>query len=500
MLYLYFVKLTMTFFLIWYAVWLKDKIKTVLRTFMMIISIFVLYTSVAHAQTSWSPWWTGGNQWSWTQMVLDTAVPLIEKNVQSKTVTQNNTTVKKYLDRLLALQKQTKWEDSPAFSKWNYDFFVWFTKQLDLLPEEDHIRMVEYTIKQITALTVYQAKENFSIQKWVVIAILTWIQEMVENDNNNDNYREDNSDWDENWETKSNFTTNWLYSIETETVAWVDYYIYTLKKQNTIKYADFHDDKWSFVHCMYSQCNTINFSETRLPKRIFVQYALWEKNEIIDLTKSTWSVKKEIESDDESEDSIKHIKNWMTRWIWKYDSINDTTRIWCQEWWKNCDAYNGDTSCENKLPLYCVKDNNYIKPNYSIPVESPWVMSSSFYNWRYWGDVKLSEPVRWNQFKTLWDANVFCEEEFWAWYRVWEFHDWKWWRWIWVKWELKSTERFRIDINDQQSTCWDKSKTPTINENSNSIKKTTTTESTTTTNDDDADLLQELSDIFWWAF
>lgn len=262
---------------------------------MIFICVFVLYTSVAHAQTV-----TGETVWTWEALVLESVVT--ETTVSTSSSSSEVTT---YINRLLAMQKQAKWKNSPAFSEWNYAFFEWFNKQLALIPSDDHIDMVNYTLKQITALTTAEATKKFNIQKWIIVAVLTWIKEIVENDNIINDWDDDSNDddWDD-LNDDTDYKSNSLYTVDKETVAWVDYYIYKLNKQHSIKYADFHDDKWSFVHCMYSQCNSLNFSETRLPKKIFVQYSLWEKNEIIDLTKSTWLVKKEIYNDDDnSEDS-----------------------------------------------------------------------------------------------------------------------------------------------------------------------------------------------------
>lgn len=256
---------------------------------MICICIFVFYTSVTHAQTTWADVWT------WEILVLDSSEN--EPTVVTSADPSHSSEITEYIDRLLAMQKQTKWKNSPAFSAWNYAFFEWFNKQLGLIPSEDHDDMIEYTLKQINALTNAEATKKFNIQKWIIVAVLTWIKEMVENDSEVDEKDNDTSDTNSKDNTVE-YTSNSVYKVVVETVAWVDYHIYKLNKPHTIKYADFHDDKWSFVSCMYSQCNSLNFSELRLPKRIFVQYTLGEKNEIIDLSKNTWSVKKEVNNDD----------------------------------------------------------------------------------------------------------------------------------------------------------------------------------------------------------
>ncbi len=53
---------------------------------------------------------------------------------------------------------------------------------------------------------------------------------------------------------------------------------------------------------MYSQCDRLIFSETRLPKLISVQYTLGEKNETLDVTKSSPTIKEITNKTDKDTD------------------------------------------------------------------------------------------------------------------------------------------------------------------------------------------------------
>jgi hypothetical protein len=50
-------------------------------------------------------------------MVLDSAT------TATKSVTANSSEITTYITRLLAMQTQAKWKNSPAFSEGNYAFF-----------------------------------------------------------------------------------------------------------------------------------------------------------------------------------------------------------------------------------------------------------------------------------------------------------------------------------------------------------------------------------------
>lgn len=222
------------------------------------VSIFILYIT-----TSWSIH-------AQSILIQDTSSPVLH-----------------YLDRFLNLNP--KRSTSEAYSTGNKAFFEWFRNNLAKLPEEDHIRGLSYTIKQLEKMDVDQVKATYNLDKHIWVALLQWIYEMSLKDIS---LTEDSTNSDESATNGSDKElANELYEIQSREYNDDTYYMLTLIQPNKIKNADFHADHGSFYHCMYEQCNTLIFKKSDGLKAIHVTYTLWGSSETISFTDAKLSKK-----------------------------------------------------------------------------------------------------------------------------------------------------------------------------------------------------------------
>ena len=268
----------MTFFLLWYAVWLKEKIKTVMRTILAWVSIFILYTTAT---------WITNAQLIYLE---DTSVP----------------PVLSYLNKFLAMQP--KRSTSPAYSMGNKAFFEWFKNQIADLPAEDHLRTVAYTIEQLEKMSTEKVKDTYNLDKNIAIAILKWIYEMAEKEPVSwTSYTPTSSDKTTTKRYTTKKSNNSYYDLEIKPYQGKTYYIYTLQDTFSIKQADFHLANGSFYHCMYAQCNKVAFESSMNPLEVHIGFANGTEGKKINLQDS-----KINNNDDSDEVSVKDDKedNW----------------------------------------------------------------------------------------------------------------------------------------------------------------------------------------------
>ncbi len=115
-----------------------------------------------------------------------------------------------------------------------------------------------------------------------------------------------------------------------------------------------------------------------------------------------------------------------------------------------CNAYQGDTSCEAELPLLCFLDTGLEKPE-GLQTGSTNVWSG--------GVVATTVPVKGSSFNTLAEADQFCKDSFGGKWRVAEFHDG--WGWGFTAYGNvgdnynDSKRRVWVDIDNQPANCWD---------------------------------------------
>lgn len=111
----------------------------------------------------------------------------------------------------------------------------------------------------------------------------------------------------------------------------------------------------------------------------------------------------------------------------------------------SCDAYVGDTSCQESRPILCINKKSHLK--------RPKGFNANKYNEWSGGMVQLTDPIVGNQIGSLEAANDLCLEYFGRGWRMAEFHDG--WGWGFVALgKLKSANRFWVYINDQEANCW----------------------------------------------
>ena len=96
----------------------------------------------------------------------------------------------------------------------------------------------------------------------------------------------------------------------------------------------------------------------------------------------------------------------------RYDPILNLDAVSCS----NCNAYDGDTYCKNKLPILCVSSCNFKRPPYNPigcttcairPPDAP-----SFYDGWSGGMFKLSSPVLGLSLLSSGNMNKICQQQF----------------------------------------------------------------------------------------
>ncbi|MCP3143252.1 flagellar hook-length control protein [Pyxidicoccus xibeiensis] len=111
----------------------------------------------------------------------------------------------------------------------------------------------------------------------------------------------------------------------------------------------------------------------------------------------------------------------------------------------NCNAYSGETSCSNALPVLCINQDNAPVPPGIFP---------DFYNGWARGNVATTLPVVGSSLTSVAVANQLCASAFGAGWRMAEFHDgsggWSWYAYG----NVRSDMRFWVYINDTGANCW----------------------------------------------
>jgi hypothetical protein len=142
-----------------------------------------------------------------------------------------------------------------------------------------------------------------------------------------------------------------------------------------------------------------------------------------------------------------------------------------------CNAYDGDTSCSESLPILCIKLDGSLRPPYAITSPGH-AMSAEFYRGWAGGHIQLTAPIQGLELTSLDTANAMCRAAFGDGYRMAEFHDSRWvpgmgsdryfgdtWPvehlrgggWHWYAYgDIRDDTRFWVSINDQTSNCWDR--------------------------------------------
>lgn len=258
----------MTLFILWYAVWLKEKIKTVMRSLLVWVSVFIFYTT-AHG--------TANAQLIYLQ---DSSIP----------------PVLSYLNKFLDLQP--KWSTSAAYSAWNKAFFEWFRNQIKNLPAEDHLRTVEYTLEQLEKMSTQKVKDTYNLDKNIAVAILNGIYDMAKNDIWAWSYTVYTNQQSETQSSQyTNKYSNSYFELEVKPYQGKTYNIYTLKWGISIKQADFHNAHGSFYHCMYEQCSKVAFDSAMDPTQVHMSFADWSANIKINLEENVSYTKETVQNE-----------------------------------------------------------------------------------------------------------------------------------------------------------------------------------------------------------
>jgi hypothetical protein len=111
-----------------------------------------------------------------------------------------------------------------------------------------------------------------------------------------------------------------------------------------------------------------------------------------------------------------------------------------------CDAYVGDTSCKEYLPMLCLNQDGSPDPG---------VVPSGFYAGWTKGHIGLTLNIQGVVLTSLNVADQICQHYFGPGYRMAEFHDggggWGWHAYA----NVSPNQRFWVHINDQPANCWD---------------------------------------------
>ncbi|CAF1004708.1 unnamed protein product [Adineta steineri] len=87
-----------------------------------------------------------------------------------------------------------------------------------------------------------------------------------------------------------------------------------------------------------------------------------------------------------------------------------------------CDAYNGDTDCENLLPVLCVKVDDSPRPAYPVTGEGAAMPVWNYFGWGR-GHVASTKPVKASQFQTREAVDAFCADAFGSGWKVQSWQD-----------------------------------------------------------------------------
>lgn len=136
------------------------------------------------------------------------------------------------------------------------------------------------------------------------------------------------------------------------------------------------------------------------------------------------------------------VRSGMTWQQNNFDAELGIIRVGCT----GCDAYDGDTPCDEALPVLCLDDTDNL-PNPGIETD--------FYDGWSDGTLLATEPIVGLELTSLEAANELCQSEFGEGYRMAEHHDggggWN----VWSYGTVPQDVRMWTYINDQDANCWD---------------------------------------------
>jgi hypothetical protein len=167
-----------------------------------------------------------------------------------------------------------------------------------------------------------------------------------------------------------------------------------------------------------------------------------------------WHVVDTPEKERQDEVKIQVIKKGLTWAKHSLDKVTGVITVGCGHTKKEgnqCNPYNGDTSCDSKIPMLCFLDADLPKPTL-VPI------TNRYQSWSG-GIVGTTNPIAGNSFINISDANEYCRKEFGEKWRVATHHDG--WGWYFKAFGGVGSNvenlgsRFWVDIHDQPfGTCW----------------------------------------------
>ncbi len=124
-----------------------------------------------------------------------------------------------------------------------------------------------------------------------------------------------------------------------------------------------------------------------------------------------------------------------------------TDRVACRAGGADCDPYRGDTSCNEALPILCLRTDG--SPNPGVPAGSKWL------GWAA-GHLATTLPVQGSSLGSYPAANAICRDHFGEGWKMAQFHDgtskrgWK----FEAFGHVRADTRFWVYIRDQKANCW----------------------------------------------
>jgi hypothetical protein len=128
-------------------------------------------------------------------------------------------------------------------------------------------------------------------------------------------------------------------------------------------------------------------------------------------------------------------------WSATYGHANGVDHVGCA----GCDAYLGDTSCKQVLPILClIQDGSPVPPG----------ITPDFYNGWAQGNIATTFPVAGTALTSQAVADQICAASFGTGWRMAEHHDggggWTWYAYGHVRQDM----RLWVHINNQPANCW----------------------------------------------
>lgn len=246
----------MSLFLLGYALGLKDKIRSIMRTLLISTGVMIMmiamqsYTSAAD---------------------LDSLIDDRENHASASTVP--NGSFSYYMKKLLSLE--SIWDTHPAFTPANTAFYELIVDELENKEQTEH---ASYLLTLITNLEEHSAtdlKAIYGINKSLMITLLTAVYEF-----STDNPQ---THWSASYASPTDHESAYLnptdvrfigdlYMIDEITHHGTTYMIYTLRNKGKLKYATFHLNGGSTYTCMYDQCNKVAVSSAMKVEQIYLTF------------------------------------------------------------------------------------------------------------------------------------------------------------------------------------------------------------------------------------